>query len=75
MNNDSQSPTLLDITAVARRLGVTERHIRRLVFERRIPFVKWGHLLRFDPDDLERWIDAARVGDNVVPIRRGQERA
>jgi excisionase family DNA binding protein len=32
---------------------VTERHIRRLVQERRIPFVKWGHPLRFDPDEID----------------------
>jgi excisionase family DNA binding protein len=38
------------------------RYVRRLVAERRIPYVKFGHLLRFDPVDLEEWIDAARVG-------------
>ncbi len=51
---------LMDLPAVAKRLGVNHRHIRRLVFERRIPFVKWGHLLRFDPDEVERWLDDAR---------------
>jgi len=40
---------LLSIKQVAERLGVTVRHVRRLVFERRIPYVKSGHLLRFDP--------------------------
>lgn len=29
---------LMDFPAVAERLGVNERHIRRLVAERRIPF-------------------------------------
>ena len=29
--------------------------------ERRIPFVKWGHLLRFDPAEIEEWLDGARV--------------
>ena len=51
---------LWDIEAVARRLGVRVRHVRRLVHERRIPFIKWGHLLRFDPDEIEAWIDQAR---------------
>ena len=37
-----------------------EAHIRRLVAERRIPFIKWGHLLRFDPAEIERWLDDAR---------------
>ena len=34
--------------------------VRRLVAERRIPFLKWGHLLRFDPHDIEAWLDGAR---------------
>ena len=52
---------LMDIEAVAARLGVTVRHVRRSVAERRIPFVKWRHLLRFDPDEIEAWLDKARV--------------
>ena len=51
---------LIDINEVAARLGVEVRHVRRLVHERRIPFVKWGHLLRFDPDEIEAWIDHSR---------------
>ncbi len=51
---------LMDIEAVARRLGVPVRHIRRLVAERRIPYLKWGHLLRFDPAEIEAWLDQAR---------------
>jgi len=51
----------MDLPTVAAQLGVNERHIRRLVHERRIPFVKWGHLLRFDPQEIDAWLDAARV--------------
>ena len=41
-------------------LGVDVRHVRRLVHERRIPYIKWGHLLRFDPVDIAAWIDTYR---------------
>jgi excisionase family DNA binding protein len=51
---------LVDIEWVAKRLGVTVRHVRRLVAEKRIPIVKWGHLVRFDPQEIELWIDDAR---------------
>ncbi len=54
-------PRLLDISQVAERLGVSVRHVRRLVFEHRIPYVKWGHLLRFDPTHIDDWIDAHRT--------------
>jgi excisionase family DNA binding protein len=56
----AEQPALLDIHGIAHRLGVTERHIRRLVAERRIPCVKWGHLLRFDPAEIDRWLDSNR---------------
>lgn len=53
-------PHLLDIDAVAEHLGVSTRHVRRLVSERRIPFLKWGHLLRFDPREVSAWLDERR---------------
>lgn len=52
---------LVDISGAAVRLGVSVRHVRGLVAERRVPFIKWGHLLRFDPIELERWIADHRV--------------
>lgn len=51
----------MNIDQVAERLGVSVRHMRRLVAERRVPFVKWGHLLRFDPDEVDRWIEGYAV--------------
>jgi excisionase family DNA binding protein len=58
--NRTEHLPLMDLPAVAERLGVNQRHVRRLVAERRIPFIKWGHLLRFDPVDVEDWLDEAR---------------
>ncbi len=52
---------LVSIDWVAERLGVDVRHIRRLVAEHRIPFIKWGHLLRFDADEIETWLDGSRI--------------
>ena len=53
-------PKLLTLKQVADQLSVNERHVRRLVAERRIPYVKWGHLLRFDPDEIAEWLDGGR---------------
>jgi excisionase family DNA binding protein len=59
--NEPSGPTrLLNISEVAETLGVDVRHVRRLVHEKRIPYIKWGHLLRFDPAELEQWIDLHR---------------
>lgn len=54
-------PRLMTIEEVAEHLGVNVRHMRRLVAERRIPYVKWGRLLRFDPAEIDDWLARARV--------------
>jgi excisionase family DNA binding protein len=59
-------PALMNIEQVAERLGVSVRHMRRLVAEHRIPFVKWGHLLRFDPEEVDRWIEDCAVPANAA---------
>jgi excisionase family DNA binding protein len=52
---------LLDVAGVADYLGTSERHIRRLVEERRMPFIKLGDgrsaRLRFDTARLDAWLD------------------
>lgn len=52
---------LLDVAGAAEYLGTSERHIRRLVEERRVPFAKLGPgrsaRLRFDTDKLDTWLD------------------
>jgi excisionase family DNA binding protein len=60
-----QSAQLLDIEQVADLLSTTTRHVRRLVFERRISYVKVGRYVRFDPDDLVRWVDEQKVRSEV----------
>ena len=59
---------LVAIAEVAEALDVDVRHIRRLVHERRIPFIKWGHLLRFDPAEVQAWIDQYRQRPKRPPL-------
>jgi excisionase family DNA binding protein len=53
-------PYLMRIEAVAEHLGVSVRHVRRLVQERRIPHLKWGHFVLFDPAELAPWLEQFR---------------
>lgn len=53
-------PHLLDIDQLTKHLGTSPRHVRRLVAERRIPFLKVGRLIRFDPDEISKWLDESR---------------
>jgi excisionase family DNA binding protein len=52
---------LLGMDEVADWLGTTVRHVQRLVTERRIPYVKVGHFIRFDSRDVTQWIEAQKV--------------
>ncbi len=66
-------PRLVSIEQIAEHLGVSVRHVRRLVFERRIPYVKWGHLVRFDIDEVIAWVTSSRVAavnDATIGARR-----
>jgi len=60
--SDAYRTPLLDIEGVAAWLGTSHRHVRRLVAERRIPYVKIGHYVRFDNEEVATWIDGQRVG-------------
>ena len=65
-------PRLVSIEQIAAHLGVSVRHVRRLVFERRIPCVKWGHLLRFEIDEVVAWFTTSRVAaadDSAIAVR------
>lgn len=56
---------LLDFAGAAEYLGITERYVRRLVAERRLPHIKTGESrtnpVRFDPDALDVWIEEHAV--------------
>ena len=54
-------PRLLDIRTLADHLGVTQRFIRRLVAENRIPYMKVGRFVRFDAVEIAAWIDQTGV--------------
>ena len=55
-------PRLIGVEALAAWLDVEIVFVRRLVAERRIPFVKIGRYVRFDPDEVAAWINGQRVG-------------
>jgi excisionase family DNA binding protein len=65
---------LLTVEDAAARLGTSVRFVRRLIFERRIAFVKVGRHVRIVAADLDAYIRAGRVEVGAIPIlapRRG----
>ena len=73
-HQSTTKPPLLDANAVAEALGTTRRHVQRLVAERRIPFVKVGRFVRFDPAALDVWLESQRVDAVPRPSRYGSWR-
>ncbi|MGA3219145.1 MAG: hypothetical protein ABSE77_08750 [Acidimicrobiales bacterium] len=53
---------------------MTHRHVRRLVAERRVPFLRVGRFIRFDPAEIAQWLDNARrpAGSSNRSPRRGE---
>jgi len=61
MTGPAVLPQLLTMDQLAQRLGVTRRHVRRLVDERRVPFLRVGRFIRFDPAQIADWLNSNRV--------------
>jgi excisionase family DNA binding protein len=64
----------LDIEDLAHWLGVEEGFVRRLIAQRRIPFVKVGKYVRFDPEEIAVWVDGQRVEVERPSARRSSLR-
>ena len=52
---------LLTIKEAADILGVSVNTIYKWTSAKKIPYVKVGGRVMFDPDDLEAWIEARKV--------------
>ncbi len=58
----SQRRALLDIDQAADYLGISARTMKTLHETRQVAHVRLGkRTLRFDPDDLDAYVDAQRV--------------
>ena len=52
--------TLLTLRDVARYLQVSEKTVRRWVAQGRLPCLRLGRALRFEPGDVFRWVSARK---------------
>lgn len=59
---------LLSIKDVSRILNVRESTLRAWVFQRKIPCVRLGRLVRFRERDLQQWINENQ-GVEIGPAR------
>ena len=52
---------LLDVDALATRLNCSAKWIYAAAEDGRLPAIRVGRLLRFDPDEIDAWIDERRT--------------
>lgn len=52
---------MLTITACAERIGCNEATIRAWIKAGTLPAARFGHMLRVDPEDFERFIAAMKA--------------
>jgi excisionase family DNA binding protein len=57
MQSEGSHRAPIDVPSTAAYIGTNPRHVRNLVARREIPFTKVGRLLRFFPDELDRWLE------------------
>ncbi|MGA2534247.1 MAG: excisionase family DNA-binding protein [Candidatus Aminicenantales bacterium] len=50
-----------DVTGAAAYIGVSTSYLFKLVSRRRIPYIKLGRLVRFDRQQLDRWMSRRQV--------------
>jgi excisionase family DNA binding protein len=58
---------LIDIAELEKRTTIKQATLRKYVAQRKIPFVKIGRLVRFDPVEIDGWISERRV-----PVLKGR---
>jgi excisionase family DNA binding protein len=58
---------LWDYDKLNAHINIKVSILRRFVFDKKIPYIKIGKLVRFRPSDIETWIDhCGAVGDSDV---------
>ena len=51
---------LMDVSELSEKLNVKKKTIYDWVHKELIPYIKLGGLLRFDSDDIDRWVKSKK---------------
>ena len=62
-NSNLQPGALLNRNQIAKFLGVSPRTISNMVRQRRIPVIKFGGTVRFDPVRVRRALDKYEISE------------
>ncbi len=57
---------MMNIHELAKELGLSESGIYQWVSQRKIPFVRMGRALRFDSEEIKKWIEGNRIEPRII---------
>jgi len=53
--------SLMDLKTVSKQLGLAEITVYKMVSAKRIPYIKIGRRVLFDPQKLSKWLEKKSV--------------
>jgi len=62
--NDRYKSAFLDVNQLSKMLNIKPKTIYDWVHKNSIPYVKLGKLLRFDENEIRRWLESKRATKN-----------
>jgi len=54
---NKQTKSLMTTLEVCDLLSIKMSRLRTMVFKKEIPVIRLNRLLRFDPDEIEKWLN------------------
>jgi excisionase family DNA binding protein len=68
----TNSESFLSVEDVAQRLGVAHSWVYSAAERGKLPAIKVGKYLRFDPVELRAWLTEHRYQRRTLPIKHGK---
>lgn len=65
MNKNNKDRLLLDIRELSELTGLSVYTLYSWINQRKIPYVKMGRLVRFEPRKIEEWIEQNSVKEET----------
>ncbi len=57
---------MLNVHELSKELGMSESGIYQWVGQGKIPFVKIGRSVRFDFEEIKKWVEAKKIKPRVI---------
>jgi excisionase family DNA binding protein len=60
---------MLNVHELSKELGISESGIYQWISQRKIPFVKIGRTVRFDPEEISKWLSEKKINSQDICMK------